>query len=602
MKRTVMLALLLLSAACVWLSAEESRWIHLNNREEIRAIYRGGNSLWLGTNGGLLIYDLASDRIVEEHLIGDKLPSSSIRAIAGRGEAIYIGSDGGLTVVEDDRFLTYHSAASSSLRNIRSFDFGPDGDVCVGTYGHGAAVISQGELSMVTRADSLLDDRVYAVIQMDDTTYYYATSYGVCAFKDSLWWNFRVGAGLPKGEALDLILTADYAMYALISGGGVFYFDGSEGRRISPLDLFLDNEIAAIALEDDQTLWAAGRFGGIHKYRNGRWRSVGKADEDIAKASWISAYAHPRGGVYFGSAGGLIVTVDKGKVRKIKVPSSLPANSIHAMVEDSAGRKYVSTGRHLLSIPPEKNDIVEESLEGPVTAMTVSPQGEFYCSTRWGVFRKSDGRFEEIPLDHGGTVTVITTMAFDREGRLWLGTHTGEVLRHEGTMWLKLGERDELTGGEVTSIVQDGIGSVWAFSPQTGAARFEGHGWTQFPLDNFGGRALSAITVAGDGQPLVAGEDSLWRYDGGSVWKPLELPELESGVRFTALCCDEEGNAYAGTTEGLVLVNGKSSRYIRPQSGLAGKNVSSLLIDRDGWLWVGFRSDGISYTPADRLW
>ncbi|MFH1755868.1 MAG: two-component regulator propeller domain-containing protein, partial [Candidatus Latescibacterota bacterium] len=490
MKKAWFVALLFVGFAGALQRDAGAQWIHLNNKDDVRAIHRQGNSLWIGTNGGLLIYDLAGGMFVAEHLLGDDLPSSSIRAIAERGEKTFIGTDGGLVIVEDGRFDMYRSRNDSSLHDIRSIDFGHRGDICIGTYGHGAGMIRGGKLSMVTRADSLLDDRVYAVMQMDDITYYYATSYGVCAFKDSLWWNYRVGAGLPKGEVLDLILTQDYAMYALIAGGGVFYFNGTRGRNISSDGLFMDNEIAAIALEKDQTLWAAGSFGGIKKYHGGMWHSEVEADQETARARWRTAYAHPGSRVYFGSANGLIVSVGNKTMQKIVIPSSLPSNNIRVMAQDSTGRKYFAAAAHLVSMSGQKNDIIIEKLTGPVTAMTVSAQGKFYCSTRWGVFQKSGGRFEEIPLDLGGRVTVISSMACDRSGGLWLGTDRGEVLNYDGSLWLCLGESDELTGGEVTDLDQDGFGAMWALSPASGVSRFDGHSWTKFPREHFGGQSL----------------------------------------------------------------------------------------------------------------
>jgi ligand-binding sensor domain-containing protein len=546
---------------------------------------------------------LTSDEIAEEYLLGKNLPSSSIRAIASMEKKIYIGSDGGLSIFEDGDFSQYHSEGSVSLQRVQSIDFGNRGDICVGTYGFGAGVIHQDGLSMVTRIDSLLDDRVYAVIQFDDTTYYYATSYGVCSFKDSLWGNHRVGAGLPKGEALDLIPAEDNGMYALISGGGVFYFDGSRARRLSTDGLFLDHDIAAIAVEKDQTLWAAGSFGGIKKYRRGKWHYVGDGkDEAIKQTRWKSAYAYPRGRVYFGGMNGLVVSIYHDEIRKMTVPSNLPSNNIHHMVEDSTGRRYIAAGIDLLFIPPDGGDYVKESLEGPVTAMAVSPQGKFHCCTRWGVYRKIDGNFEEIPLDHGGEVTLVTSMTFDRDGHLWLGTDQGEVLKQDGSLWIRLGEWDELTGGEVTAIVQDDYGSMWALSPRTGVARFEGHEWRKYPIEKFGGQPLAAIVIGEEGHPIVAGADTIWQYQGSEVWNPLPLTERRPGMNFTSLYSDRTGRIYAGTMEGLLLIDGKSSRYIRPRTGLAGKNVSSLLVDRRGILWVGFTKDGISYVLTDHLW
>ncbi len=584
------------------LGDEEAPWTHLGNNSEIQAIYRHGDSLWIGTNGGLLIYDLIDGEFTAKYLIGPRLPSNSIYAITGRGDTVLVGTDRGLSVFTEKGVYHYEASLNPSLRDIRSIDFGPAGEICYGTRGHGAGIMQGDTIFVVTRIDSLLDDSVFGVIKMDDTTYYYATALGLCAFRDSLWVSFRAGAGLPKGEVRDLLLTEDFAMYALIPSKGVYYFDGVRGRRISPRGLFPYDEIAAIELDSEQALWAAGSYGRISRYRYGQWIEIGETDEEIETERWRCAYADDSGVIYFGSANGLIVWIREGEILKERIPSALPSNAALAAIEDSAGCRYVAVGSQLLSLPSEATSFELEAMVGPVLAMAISPSGELWCSNRWGVFRKDGRRFIEVPLDIRGETHVISSMVFEPNGYLWAGTDRGEVLKFDGRTWLRLGESDELTGGPIDRILRVGSGRVWALSQRSGISGFDGRRWEKFPLSWFNEQPLSDAAVDSAGRLFVAGWKGVWRYDRDSGWNLLELPPIGTDVNLTRIRFDHMGRTYVGTSEGLWLIGAGSVQYIQPQDGFEGRDVSVILLDSEGLIWIGFRKDGLSLIPMEQLW
>ena len=64
---------------------------------------------------------------------------------------------------------------------------------------------------------------------------------------------------------------------------------------------------------------------------------------------------------------------------------------------------------------------------------------------------------------------------------------------------------------------------------------------------------------------------------------------------------DAVGRMYLGTTEGVVIFDGEHVRWIKPGDGLRGRNVASILVDREERLWVGFRNDGVAMISLESL-
>jgi hypothetical protein len=266
-------------------------WTHFGNNSDIRTLYRTGSELWVGTNGGLLLVDLDTGEITKRYIAGPSLAGNSIRSIHEWGGRIYVGGDEGLTRFERDSEGGYTGKDVYGVRDVRNIAFRQDGTAYVSTYGHGVGKVSRSRTRWITRADSLLDNKVFAVSTVGESDIYFATSLGLCAFLDSAWVSFQAGAGLPRGEVRDLVRARSPSdskdgptFYVLIAGRGVFRFSGRRGRRILSRQTFDENDVAAIALGADEILWACGRFGGIARYEKGTWIGVGSDDEEITQA------------------------------------------------------------------------------------------------------------------------------------------------------------------------------------------------------------------------------------------------------------------------------------------------------------------------------
>ena len=581
--------------------------LRLQARGDVRAIEQVGDSLWVGTGGGLFIYDLLQDRLVAEIAAGQSLPSNSVRAMGARRGSVYVGTDGGLSIFAPEGVRVYTTRSRGGydaipFERIRSVDFGLDGTVYLGSYGLGLSVIRADTNFVITRRDSLLDNKVYRTVQEDDITFYFATSLGLCAWSDSVWVSYQAGAGLPRGEVKQMIPTPNGEYILLVGGRGVWRFNGIRARRISRSGVFPQDDIAAVCVAPDGVVWAAGRFGGIAAYQNGRWTRVGQDDPHVQSERWRCGHASPDGTVFFGSAGGLVVGIDDRGVRKIRLPQQLRYGSVRSIAVEPDGTVYLLDGAELLSFSAVSNTLVPVREVKGGASLAVSPAGELWVAGRWGLFRRQkDALFAEVVADVREREPSFTCVAFDSSGYLWTATHAGNVYRYDGTIWVLTASSDELFGRPATALVTDGSGTMWAVVPDAGLAAFSHFSWSKHSLDSVGGQPIRDVTADAYGNLAVLTGGGVWRRSSGR-WRSVELDNrlLDYGLR--QLAFDTGGRMYVGTAEGLALVTDEGTRWVGTTEGLGGAEIAIIYIDAGKDVWIGFRDDGVARIPVNSLW
>ena len=84
-----------------------AQWTYFDNNADIRAIYQHGDTLWVGTNGGLVIINALTGEILDKITAGEFLVDNSVRAINGRSNQIYFGTDHGLSVLKGEEYFVY---------------------------------------------------------------------------------------------------------------------------------------------------------------------------------------------------------------------------------------------------------------------------------------------------------------------------------------------------------------------------------------------------------------------------------------------------------------------------------------------------------------
>ena len=197
---------------------------------------------------------------------------------------------------------------------------------------------------------------------------------------------------------------------------------------------------------------------------------------------------------------------------------------------------------------------------------------------------------------------IFLSLAFDADGHLWAGSTTGEVFRYDGAIWVRYAERYEISGGPIVGVVVDRERVAWALSRDGGVHDFDGGIWRTFEPDQFGAANVHTLRGTPSGGVIAVTDYDIWRYDyGARQWVEISRVVPDGVGDYRVLYFDATGRMYLGTTEGLVILDGEEARWIKPEHGLRGRNVTSILVDREQTLWVGFRNDGVATISLESL-
>lgn len=147
----------------------------------------------------------------------------------------------------------------------------------------------------------------------------------------------------------------------------------------------------------------------------------------------------------------------------------------------------------------------------------------------------------------------VPPMAFcltkDQNGRLWIGHQSGIAVK-DREKWFYIKKLGDRVLRDVRAIQIGPNGAVWI------------------------GDERALLRISSTPKALSAGNDT-------------ETQVLLKNVKIMTLLLDTKGGLWAGTTKGLYHLEGDRRQRWGGDSGLPNPQVSALMEDRDGRIWVG---------------
>ncbi len=177
-----------------------------------------------------------------------------------------------------------------------------------------------------------------------------------------------------------------------------------------------------------------------------------------------------------------------------------------------------------------------------------------------------------------------------------------------------VGDNDSIPSGVVTSLAQDASGLIW-IGTEEGLVRYDGYRFRRYVHDaadphSLAGGYISSLYVDADGNLWIGtGSDGLSRYDiahehfDNFHHDPADPASLGGGMAW-AIVADAAGT-WVANNSGLDYLpkGGKAWRHYRHDNAdpasLADDRAHCLLIDKRGTLWVGSAA-GLQRLRADR--
>ena len=270
--------------------------------------------------------------------------------------------------------------------------------------------------------------------------------------------------------------------------------------------------------------------------------------------------------------------------RRLATAQGLSQDSVRAMVQDRHGFVWIGTQDGLNRFDGNEFRVYDQgrdashSLPGDlIRALAIDHDGVLWVGGTGGLSRyhEDQDRFEPVPIaDQAGAQSEVHALHVDRQGALWVATYEGlsrvdPKSRVRKAWLLSANLQPDL---RMESLASDRQGRIW--------------------LGSLGGLARL--------DPATGKVD--WPY----AVHPMAV--ILRTTRIDALAMDARGVLWVGSVgEGLFRYDEASNdlRVFRPRDDDAttinSDIVRSLLLDRDGRLWVGTR-EGLNLMPdpADR--
>jgi len=411
--------------------------------------------------------------------------------------------------------------------------------------------------------------------------------------------NWNTEAKFPGGAVNAISQTHDGYLW-IGTDKGLFRFDGFNFVRIAFPSTAGASDVPVLGLLTDEsgTLWVRVQGSDVLREKDGKFESIVYGAAPLS--SHVTAVSKDKNGEV------LISDVVAGTFRfegentqRVATPTMLPGSSpVISMAETSEGRIWLGTlGAGLFLLADSHAAAVNAAFpERKINCLLPISKHDLLVGTDNGLYHwhDQDYRREALPSSLGNL--QILSLMQDRDSNVWVGTDRGLLrINAKGTSF---SEEKELRGsGAINVLFEDREGNLWVGGAR-GFGRIRDTVFMTFSsatdprFENTGpvyGDANGRIWFAPGQGGLYAIKDA--QVQPGSIAVPANDVVYSIGGRGDEVWI---GRQRGGLTR-LHWQNGTiTTRAFTEADGLAQNSVYSVLESREGSVWAGTLSAGVS--------
>ncbi len=271
----------------------------------------------------------------------------------------------------------------------------------------------------------------------------------------------------------------------------------------------------------------------------------------------------------------------------------LPENYVRALAQTRDGYLWVGSddgvsrfdGVRFFSL-----GLQEGFQSGPVQVLFGDSHGALWVGgVGGGLSRWQQGRLNTFMMRDGLPSDSITALAEDHTGRLWVGTQAGLVVWQNGHLG-PLSGAEIFSGKPVTTLFCDRKGTMWLGASGVGVFAYQDNQFVRLhdPAVDDLLQDPHCLLVDQAGRIWIGAGDASVLCREGEQWRRFGIPRHLATRYISALTEEPDGTVWAGSVgEGLFQFKAGKLVAINASSGLSDNLVETLLVDREGKLWVG---------------
>lgn len=318
----------------------------------VKSIFIDGKEVWVGTSGGVIRYNTATDefRFFDQK---DGLLSKGIFNIGKLDGRIVVGTYGGGMSLFDEasnRWENYNVPNGLADAFVYKVLKASNGDTWIATWS-GANRIRGGDLkdrskwdvyTMENTKGGLPNDWVYSLAEGKNGEMWFATEGGPARFKNGKWEHWKVGAPYekikndPKFGVDPAKFSEHHAQQAREMG-----LAGKSGAGA-----YNPNYIVSLQVDSDGVVWCGTWGGGLARFDGKSWRNYTMADGLPGNLIFM-LHRDPSGKLWIGTNNGVAVLEgDKIKAKKLKILTTkdgLFSDTVFSMATGEDGSKWLGS-------------------------------------------------------------------------------------------------------------------------------------------------------------------------------------------------------------------------------------------------------------------
>ena len=294
-----------------------------------------GNTVWVGTDIGLIQYDLLRDEIVARYNSQNGLVSDIVTTVKIDSEGNkWVGTHGGGLARFDGAAWTHYGVPDLADPYVYDILFDRQKRMWVANW-KGVSIFDGETWKSFTKSDGIIDDWVYALAMDRDGVIWLGTEGGVTRYDGKGFVSYThddgLGADLKTiGSSYEKIenpsfhhnttpgkeaggYNPNYILAAAVDsknikwfgtwGAGLSRFDGRNWKNFTTRDGLAGNFISDILVDSDDTLYIA-TDGGVSVFKAGRWNRYTTAD-GLVDDGVFTAAVDRLGNKWFGTLKGI---------------------------------------------------------------------------------------------------------------------------------------------------------------------------------------------------------------------------------------------------------------------------------------------------------
>lgn len=581
--------------------------------------------LWISTPGGLARFDGVRFRVFDRREPGLE-SDRSVRMAEGPDGELWISMDRGeLVRLRDGRFTTFDAGAGWPMERClaRGGARSRDGSMIFGTESGGLWRFDGQSFSRI--AGPPTDRPVTGLVndEADPASLWVRTWESLHRHDGESWTEWPTHGGADSGEEIRRFIALAPRL-----GGGIWLLRPDSITGILPAGgvpvvcPFPETSDVVTLLEDaPEQFWIGTWSAGLVRLdgRNGEVRILGR-EEGFPKASVRAMVQDREGNLWVGTNGGGLVRVRPGIFGRLHrgrdYPS--PARMPLSLAEDADGRIWMGcVDGGLVSIDGSGRMRAGDPVLLNAWSSVARRDGRLWFGTYSQDYFALDtaGRIErfDAPRDRGAS-PLIRTLCEDSAGTLWMGTEGGLWRRNDAS-----GLLEPAPGGTISHAVQvierDPAGGLWIGLRDDGLLHLHGAELKRIEgeLPSPGVRSLRAEA---DGSLWIGTRLGLALYRDGRM-HPIDAGERLGESEVTSILDDQAGSLWLGSTRGVFRLSRAGieaflrgeTRRVHPgaygtvdglPSNQSASGCPSALRARDGRLWFA-TVDGVAVVDAARL-